>query len=102
MHLPDPNKSVLIVEDDMAIIELLTDCLEADGFTIISVSDGQQAVDLLLDPEVITSQVCLILLDLMLPIKTGREIINQLNQIGNNVPVVAMSASRDHLLQAIE
>ena len=81
-------KTILIVEDDKDINEMLQKVLKINGYNIKSAYSGTEA--LLLH----NSDVELIILDLMLPGKSGEEIINELKQI-KNVPVIVTSAIND-------
>ena len=65
-------KTILIVEDDKDINEMLQKVLKINGYNIKSAYSGTEA--LLLH----NSDVDLIILDLMLPGKSGEEIINEL------------------------
>ena len=81
-------KTILIVEDDKDINEMLQKLLKINGYNIKSAYSGTEA--LLLH----NSDVDLIILDLMLPGKSGEEIINELKKI-KNVPVIVTSAIND-------
>ena len=81
-------KTILIVEDDKDIHELLQKILEINGYITKSAYSGTEAL-LLHDRD-----VDLILLDLMLPGKSGEEIIGSLKKI-KNVPVIVISALHD-------
>jgi CheY-like chemotaxis protein len=84
-------KKILIVEDDVYIHGVLRELLEAEGHSVVSAFNGQQALDVLANLE---SNPSLILLDLMMPVKDGFEFRKE--QIADpkiaKVPVVVMSA----------
>ena len=81
-------KTILIVEDDKDINEMLQKVLKINGYNIKSAYSGTEAVLLH------NSDVDLIILDLMLPGKSGKEIINELKKI-KNVPIIVTSAIND-------
>lgn len=81
-------KTILIVEDDQIINEMLQKILQSNGYNIQSAYSGTEA--LLLH----NSSIDLIILDLMLPGKSGDEIINELKNI-KNVPIIITSAIND-------
>ncbi len=81
-------KTILIVEDDQIINEMLQKILQSNGYNIQSAYSGTEA--LLLH----NSSIDLIILDLMLPGKSGDEIINELKNI-KNVPIIIASAIND-------
>jgi len=82
--------TVLIVDDDHAIVESLQDFLEDEGFAVVTAPDGQDALDRLrrgLRP-------CVILLDLMMPRLNGWEFRHEQLQDADlkDIPIVVVSA----------
>lgn len=67
------NKRILIVEDDMLLCDVLSDTLIAEGYEVVTVSDGAKAFD-----AVKKVSPALILLDLVLPGLDGFEILKQI------------------------
>ena len=82
------NKTILIIEDDTEINDMLRILLNQNGYRTISAYSGTEGV------LVHSSEINLILLDLMLPGRSGEEIIRELKQ-KHNVPVIVMSAIHD-------
>ncbi len=81
-------KTILIVEDDKDINEMLQKLLKTNGYNTKSVYSGTEAL------LVHDDGIDLIILDLMLPGKSGEEIITELRKI-KNVPVIVTSAIND-------
>ncbi len=79
------QNTILIIEDDNDINQMLSRLLQLNGFSSVSAYSGTEG--LLLHNETIS----LILLDLMLPGKNGEEIIDELKK-KNPVPIIVMSA----------
>ncbi len=65
MH--DRHRSVLIVEDEADVRESLAALLEAEGYRVLEADNGESALRQLSDP----AAVCLILLDLFMPVMNG-------------------------------
>jgi len=82
------NSTILIVEDDKDINEMLTKLLTNNNYNVLNAYSGTEGV------LVHNDNIDLILLDLMLPGKNGGEIIRELKN-KNNVPVIVMSAIQD-------
>ncbi|WP_172189076.1 response regulator transcription factor [Lentilactobacillus kribbianus] len=80
-------QTVLIVDDEPAIVKLLSYNLTQANFNVLTANDGQQAL-VLVDNEPID----IVLLDLMLPKISGEEVLKQIRQRGNNVPVIVITA----------
>jgi CheY-like chemotaxis protein len=81
--------TVLIVEDDRPICDMLTDILEDAGYTVVAAANGRQALDRLatLVPD-------LILTDIMMPEMDGLELCAALQAQPHlaSIPVIVMSA----------
>lgn len=86
--------TILIVEDEFAIAELLRDTLSDEGYQVVVATDGREALELLA-----SQQVDLILSDLMMPRMDGRTLIERLRADPRfaAIPVVVMSAGRTGL-----
>ena len=77
---------VLIIEDDSKIRVLLKEYLEGNGFQVITLSDGNNALDF------INSEAPdIMVLDIMLPGKDGLEVLREVRQ-KNNIPVIMLTA----------
>ena len=83
-----PHK-ILVVEDEIDINELITEELQANGYSVVSVTDGAKAVDAFRDFE-----PDLVLLDWQLPNKSGIEIISELKEF-SMVPIIMVTAKND-------
>ncbi len=86
--------AVLIIDDDYAIRDALRLILEDEGYRVVAVSDGRDALEHLRNADYIP---CLILLDLMMPGLSGwefRQIQKQDPQLAS-IPVAIVSADHD-------
>jgi len=83
---------VLIVEDHDDTRDMLVTLLEAHGFRVVAVDNGQRGLE-----QLIASRPCLVLLDLMMPVMTGWEFrAAQLSLADASlaaIPVVLLTAS---------
>src|SRR5579863_8670231 len=81
---------VLIVEDDDGAREALSDCLEMEGFSVVSARNGKEALDYLHS----SPAPKIILLDLYMPVMTGWEFRAAQKQDSAiaNIPVVVVTA----------
>ena len=79
--------TVLIVEDDNSIRRGLIDALAYAGYATIECANGRDAVPLATEHE-----IDLVLLDVMLPGRTGFEILNDLRQAQPTLPVIMVTA----------
>lgn len=88
---------ILVIDDEPAITELLTDILEFHGFPVIVAHDAQTALDIL--P---LQRPQAILVDLMMPSVDGLSLAVTLRHCpaARDVPLIAMSASGSALALA--
>lgn len=80
------NKRILIAEDDKEINALLCEFLGSQGYDTVPVYDGLNAIAMFRKEE-----FDLILLDMMLPFKSGDAVLEQIRAV-SSVPVIVVSA----------
>ncbi|MCL4553697.1 MAG: response regulator, partial [Actinobacteria bacterium] len=82
---------VLIVDDDRSIVGALSETLKRRGFAVVGAYDGAEAM-----AAVAQRQPDLILLDLMMPVMDGYEVIEALKgaEETRDIPIVVMTAHR--------
>jgi DNA-binding response OmpR family regulator len=78
--------SILVVEDDEQIAELMRDFLQAEGFQVRHAADGRETTT-----QLEHGRPDLVLLDVMLPDESGFEICRRLRR-DSSVPVLFLSA----------
>jgi DNA-binding response OmpR family regulator len=81
--------SVLIVEDEKHLADGLRFNLEAERYKVEVAGDGETALTLLLSPD---RTFDLVILDVMLPGKSGFEVAAELRQAGQFVPLLMLTA----------
>jgi two-component system, chemotaxis family, chemotaxis protein CheY len=84
--------SVLVVEDEPDIRETLRDILEMEGYRVRCAANGKEALDVLAE-----MKPKLILLDLMMPVMSGYELLQRLRESDDlaKIPVTVVSAVGD-------
>ena len=94
-------QTILAVDDDLDILDLLEMSLDSDGFNVITASDGLEAIE-----KAKSHAPDLILLDLMMPKMDGFEVINNLraNSQTRAIPVIMLTARSqiDEKLQGLD
>ena len=78
---------ILIAEDDHELRQLFSHVLIKHGYAVRGVSNGQEALDAL-DQEYHD----LIISDIMMPVMDGYELVRQLRDAGNMIPVLMVTA----------
>ena len=85
-------KTILIIEDDPAIQHGLHDVLTEEHFSVLSATDGEKGF-LMAKRE----NISLIILDLMLPNKNGREICRDLRSEGVQTPILMLTSKKQEM-----
>ena len=83
-------KTILIVEDEKNIVDILSYNLDREGYATLEAYDGETGLQLGLeqDPD-------LILLDLMLPRKNGFDVCKALRAAGRPTPIIMLTAREE-------
>ncbi|KAA0547192.1 response regulator transcription factor [Bacillus sp. BGMRC 2118] len=84
------TRTILIVDDQPEIAELLRLYLEKEGHRIIEAHDGMDALMM-----VSNEKVDLMLLDLMMPIIDGYQLIKKIRET-MQIPIIIISAKQEH------
>jgi DNA-binding response OmpR family regulator len=84
---PMSSARVLLIEDEPGIVDFVSRGLEAEGFAVESALEGTEGERLAL-----TGEFDAIVLDLMLPGRSGLEILASVRQSTPGVPVIVLTA----------
>jgi len=83
------KKRVMIVDDDADFLQELGETLSMSGYDMVAVNDSGEALEIAgrTKPDII-------LLDLKMPVKSGFQLADEINQRykSDNIPIIAMSA----------
>jgi len=83
--------TVLVVEDEEDLREMMRDALEMSGYAVVTAEDGQDALDKIDGIE----NLCLIILDLLMPVMNGWDFVERMRQRVElaAVPIVVHSSA---------
>jgi len=87
----DNKKTILIVDDEKPIVEILVYNLQKEGYNTLEANDGDEAVRIALD-----KKPNLILLDIMLPKMDGLAVCKKIRH-SLNVPILMLSAKDEEI-----
>lgn len=95
------SKKIAVVEDDHALQRVLVEWLKGEGYEVVGITTGREALDVI--PR---EHPDLILLDIILPEVNGFEVMEQLgkDQSTANIPIVILSnlGDEEHQRHAME
>ena len=86
----DRQKTILIVEDEKNIVDILRFNLQREGYRTWEAYDGEDGLS-----KAQAGKPDLILLDVMLPKMNGFEVCRALREAGDNVPVIILTAREE-------
>ncbi|MGE7271984.1 response regulator transcription factor [Brevibacillus panacihumi] len=78
--------SILIVDDEPQILDILSSYLKKEGYHVTTAAGGREALD-----RAVTYPIQLIILDLMLPDMTGEEVCREIRKV-SRVPILMLTA----------
>jgi len=84
------SKTVLIVDDEKNIVDILSFNLKKEGFEIVPAYDGKAALD-----QYASKRPDLILLDVMLPILDGFEVCRRIRENDRKTPIIMLTAREE-------
>ena len=83
---------ILLIDDDEELCELVSEYLTVEGFTVEAVHDGESGLR-----KASAREQDLIILDVMLPKKNGFDVLRELRQEENRIPVLMLTARGDDM-----
>ena len=81
---------VLVVDDEVAVADLLEDALTLGGYHTLRTANGMEALRLVRE-----KSPDLLLLDINMPLMNGFEVLERLRERGNDTPVLFLTARDD-------
>ncbi len=81
---------ILVVDDEADILEFVRGYLEREGYEVVTAEDGDRAVVLAEE-----THPDLLVLDVMLPGRSGFDVLRALRSSGSTVPVIMLTARDD-------
>ena len=78
---------ILIAEDDRELRQLFSHVLAKNGYAVVGVSNGKEALD-----EIEAGYFDLIISDIMMPVMDGYEFVRSLRESENHTPVLMITA----------
>jgi len=84
---PPPRSRILVLEDELPMRTALQDCLEAEGYRVLTAADGETGLE-----RAIQEKPDLILLDIMMPRLDGYALCGELRRLRNSTPILMLTA----------
>jgi len=88
-------ETILVAEDDTAVMGLLKGLLEKNGYNVITATNGEEAVRKFIDHR---DSIRLILLDVIMPRKNGKEVYDEIIGIRSDIKAIFMSGYTNDII----
>lgn len=86
--MADSNgKRILVIDDEPHICDLIQTELEDEGYQVITVSDGQKALEIIRQ-----ERPDLVSLDIRMPGMDGLEVLSGIREIDMRIPIIVLTA----------
>ena len=100
VEIPPPTKgTVLVAEDEEGARTLIRTILEREGYLVVGVADGQEALEVVTD---MFRKIDLLLTDIVMPGMSGLELAEQVRDLRPGLPILFMSGYVDAHPQNLE
>ena len=81
---------ILVIDDDQALLEMVTDVLADEGHPVEKASNGEEGLEV-----IDRVRPSLVLLDMRMPVLDGWGFARALHKRGMQLPIVVMTAAQD-------
>jgi two-component system, OmpR family, alkaline phosphatase synthesis response regulator PhoP len=83
-------RTILVVDDELSVVETLSEVLAWEGYAVLTASNGQQALE-----QLAKERPVLVLADYMMPIMDGVQMVEAMSQQDayRDIPVIMMTAA---------
>jgi DNA-binding response OmpR family regulator len=89
------DPTILVVDDNRGVLELLILLLSKHGLSVISASSGNECLDI-----VKSRAIDLVILDVMMPVMDGLQVCQELKKIAPSIPIILLTARDDMVTRA--
>jgi two-component system cell cycle sensor histidine kinase/response regulator CckA len=89
------SPTILIVDDEKSVRELISLNLAANGYEVFQAEEGRQAIKIAADPEI---HIDILITDIIMPQMNGRELANRVCSIKPFIKVLFISAYSAEIL----
>jgi CheY-like chemotaxis protein len=91
--MKEGGHTIMVVEDDYGIRSTMRMFFEEEGYQVLTAENGKEALEILLEP----NPVCLVLLDLFMPVMNGVEVLETIHREAGHpvasIPIIVVSAA---------
>ncbi len=93
--LVEGNETILLVEDDTAIREMVKEMLSIMGYTVLEASNGNRAIEISRNT---TERIDLLITDVVMPGISGRQLAQQMSKLREDMKILYMTGYTDEAI----
>ena len=90
------NRTILLVDDDIALLQIGVDVFERYGFRVITAENGEDAIDAYIEED---EKIDLVILDLNMPGMGGDKCLKELLKLNSNLKIIILSGYTDNRIE---
>ncbi len=90
------KESLLVVEDEPQLRDLIAEMLRSAGYTVVAAASGEEAIARHAPP----ADFALIVTDVIMPVMSGRELVERLSRQGSKARALFISGYTDNIISA--
>lgn len=94
-EMPSGNETILLVEDDTEVRDLVQEVLRARGYTLLEAEGGQEALQLATEHR---GPIHLLLTDVIMPGMSGKLLAEKITQLRSDLKILFMSGYTDNAI----
>jgi DNA-binding NtrC family response regulator len=92
------TETILVVDDDAALLGLVSEILRLHGYAVVGVASGDAAMTALTNGNPVIDAM---ITDVVMPKLNGRELVRQVEKIRPNLPILLMSGYLGDNIEAL-
>ena len=90
------NNTIIVADDDKISLKIISSVLLKNGYTVVGAENGKDALEKIVDACNTTEQFDLLITDIEMPEMTGLELMDELQRLDLNIPVMAITGHTDN------
>jgi len=96
-NLPRGNETILVVEDEDSLREILKNLLKKLGYNVILASNGREAFEIYKEK---FKEISLIISDIIMPEMDGKLLFEKIKEVNKNIKIIYISGYPENVLEA--
>lgn len=92
------TETILVIEDDVKLRSFFSTLLSSFGYNVIEATDGEDGINKFMENK---DKIAILLLDVIMPKKNGKEVLSEIRKTSSNVKVLFISGYTGDVIQSM-